>query len=220
MKSKQTQALEADLASKKGAASALAEKHATFGEKIEKASFAKRPELREELADLRAELDRAKAATAAAEAPLARSIELDERADKIAEFRKVDAVSAAAGRAFREAVALAIRAGSEASAFAQGARTLAAALGGAKVGFAVSPEAIFLHEHTLVDSVPSGEIISTEKMLWPSVAVKVDAPSPKWVVGAVDDLTAAKFRALDSELAAREAPAPNPDVLAFRRKSA
>jgi len=203
--SKETKALEDALAAKRNAVLSLTEKIADLQTKLEAASFERRPALREELIQVRAELSSAEVAAREAERPIARARELDERAARIARFRDVNARAAAAGLAAKAAVVVAVRATSAATKLAMSASSLASSLGGNDAGYTLSSDVFgTIHSRVFERFSYDAEIAHSDEVFWPTVSVSVDAPTPELITGGLighDEREA--HRTADAELAER-----------------
>lgn len=206
MKSKHTEALEASVTEKKKTAAALAEKVKALDAKIEAASFEKRPALREELAHVRAELDRAEAAVREVEALLPRQRALDVRAARRADFEAVNRRAAAAGVDARASVVTAVRDLSEACILGRAASGIAVELGGTPAGYTPHPDAIGGIHGRFFESLSYGaEVEHMTDVRFPIVRTLTELPAPaRRGSGLVSSEETEANRAADLELVARE----------------
>lgn len=200
--SRETKTLEDALAAKKKTVLSLSEKIAELSERIEKASFERKPALREELSHVTGEHAKAEAAVTEAEARLARARSLDDRDALRRSFETVNERAGKSAEAARQAVREAVRAMSEACALGQAAVGLARNLGGAPLGYIVNKSAISAIGHNTFELMYVGvEVVHMDRVLWPTIRADVDVPAIR--VRPVSSEERETHLALDAELAVR-----------------
>lgn len=204
--SKETKALEDALAAERNTVLSVTEKTADRETALEKASFEKRPAIREELLDLRKVGATARDAVTALEARLTRERFLDARAARRADFEDVNPRAARAGVAARAAVVAAARATSEASVLGRAASAIAVELGGAPAGYVLDPAAMAGIYPGVFESLSHGtDVVRMDEVRWPTISIAVDLPAPgRHTSGLVSSEETEANRAADLELALRK----------------